>query len=268
LMTENLEIVGIPRVTLQTTADAPAANWLVRLSDVAPNGMVTHVTGAGFNANHVESSEQPIQLVKDKVYTLEIDLHATSWTFEKGHRIRLSVNNAQWPMIWPSPYNMTTTVRSDDDSRSFLKLPVLTDPTPLAKPFSKPGANPRLADYKSIASETPSGYPETKKVVRNERTGSTTIYATNSGSYQYPWGVHRWKESITSRLSDDAPANASVQSAHELSVELENRVLTWRSVLDFTSDERTFFYRYKRTLEEDGKVIREKEWTEDIPRAW
>jgi predicted acyl esterase len=268
LMTENLEIVGFPRVTLRTTVDAPAANWLVRLSDVAPNGMVTHVTGAGFNANHVESSEHPIQLVKDKVYTLEIDLHATSWTFEKGHRIRLSVNNAQWPMIWPSPYNMTTTVRSDDDGRSFLELPVLSDPTPLAKPFPKPGDRPRLEGFKSIASETPSGYPETKEVVRNERTGTTTIYATNSSSYQYPWGVHRRVESITSSLSDDRPANASVKSAYEMSVELENRVLTWRSVLDFTSDEKTFFYRYKRTLEENGQVIREKEWAEDIPRAW
>jgi predicted acyl esterase len=268
LMAENLEIVGIPRVTLQTTADAPAANWLVRLSDVAPNGMVTHVTGAGFNANHVESSERPILLVKDKVYTLEVDLHATSWMFEKGHRIRLSVNNAQWPMIWPSPYNMTTTVRSDDDARSFLELPVLTDPTPLAKPFAKPGATPRLEGYKSIFSETPSGYPETKDVVRNERTRTTTIYATNSGSYQYPWGVHHREESITSRLSDDAPANASVQSSHELSVELENRVLKWSSVLDFTSDENTFFYKYKRILEEDGKVIREKAWAEEIPRAW
>jgi hypothetical protein len=207
-------------------------------------------------------------LVRDKVYTLEVDLHATSWTFEKGHRIRLSVNHAQWPMIWPSPYNMTTSVRSDDDARSFLELPVLTDPTPLAKPFAKPGATPRLEGYKSIFSETPSGYPETKDVVRNERTRTTTIYATNSGSYQYPWGVHHREESITSRLSDDAPANASVQSSHELSVELENRVLKWSSVLDFTSDENTFFYKYKRILEEDGKVIREKAWAEEIPRAW
>jgi hypothetical protein len=62
-------------------------------------------------------------------------------------------------------------------------------------------------------------------------------------------------ESITSRLSDDAPAKASVQSMHELSVELENRVLTWRSVLDFSSDEKTFFYRYKRTLEENGQNL-------------
>jgi len=253
---------------LQTTVDAPAANWLVRLSDVAPNGMVTHITGAGFNANHVESAEHPIQLTKDKVYTLEIDLHATSWTFEKGHRIRLAVNNSQWPMIWPSPYNMTTTLRSDDHGTSFLKLPVLTNPTPLAKPFPKPVTGPELDGYKSIASETPSGYPEIKEIVRNERTRTTTVFATNSGSYQYPWGVHHNVDSITSKVSDDDPANASVQSSHALTVELENKTLKWTSALDFTSDEKTFFYRYKRTLEEDGKVIREKKWEEDIPRIW
>jgi len=268
MMTESLEIIGVPRVTLQTTVDAPAANWLVRLSDVAPNGMVTHITGAGFNANHVESAEKPIQLVKDKIYTLNIDLHVASWTFEEGHRIRLSVNNAQWPMIWPSQYSMTTTIRSDDTGKSFLNLPVLTNPTPLAKPFPRPVAGPELEGYKSLYSETPSGYPETREVVRNERTGTTTIYATNSGSYQYPWGVHHNVQKITSKVSDGAPANASVKADYVMTIELEDRVLKWSSILDFTSDEKMFFYRYRRILEENGKVVRKKEWEEDIPRAW
>ena len=50
--------------------------------------------------------------------------------------------------------------------------------------------------------------------------------------------------------------------------QLENRVLKWTGILDFTSDEKTFFYRYKRILEENGHVIKEKEWAEDIPRIW
>ena len=75
-------------------------------------------------------------------------------------------------------------------------------------------------------------------------------------------------DSITTRVSDDNPANASVQTHYETSVELENRVLKWTGILDFTSDEKTFFYRYKRILEENGKVIKQKEWSEDIPRMW
>jgi hypothetical protein len=35
-----------------------------------------------------------------------------------------------------------------------------------------------------------------------------------------------------------------------------------------SEDEKTFFYKYKRILEKNGKVIKEKEWVEDIPRLW
>ncbi len=267
-VTDSVEIMGIPQVTLQTSTDAPAANWFVRLSDVAPNGMVTHITGAGFNANHVESSEKPIRLIKDKIYSIQIDLHVTSWTFQKGHKIRISINNSQWPTIWPSPYAMTTTIRSNDKGKSFLKLPVLINPTPLAKPFPKPEAAPKLDGYRTIAAGTPSGYAELKEAVRNESTGTTSVLSTNSGSDRYPWGVHHYTQSLTHIASDDEPANSSVRSTYTISVEQEGRILKWTGILDFSSDEKTFFYQYKRVLEKNGKVIREKEWIEDIPRLW
>ena len=256
-------------MTLQTSTDAPAANWFVRLSDVAPNGMVTFVTGAGFNANHVESSEKPIRLTKDKIYTLNIDLHVTSWTFQKGHKIRLSVNNAQWPMIWPSPYPMTTSIMSNDKLKSFLKLPVPIKPTPLAKPFPKPVACPlKLDGYETIATGTDSGYPEIADIMRDESTRTTTILAKNSGSEKYPWGIHHYTQLVKYIANDDNPANSSVQSIYTISVELKDRILKWTSILDFSSDEKTFFYKYKRILEKNGKVIKEKEWVEDIPRLW
>lgn len=268
-ITESLAIIGIPQVTLQTATDAPAANWFVRLSDIAPNGMVTFITGAGFNANHVESSEKPIRLTKDKIYTLNIDLHVTSWTFQKGHKIRISVNNAQWPMIWPSPYPMTTSIRSNDKLKSFLKLPVPIKPTPLAKPFPKPVAGPpKLDGYETIAEGTVSGYAEIADIVRDERTRTTTILAKNSGSDQYPWGIHHYSESVTYIANDDKPANSSVLSTYTISIEQKDRILKWTGILDFSSDEKTFFYKYKRILEKNGKVIKEKEWVEDIPRLW
>jgi predicted acyl esterase len=267
-VTDSVEIMGIPQVTLQTSTDAPAANWFVRLSDVAPNGMVTQITGAGFNANHVESSEKPIRLIKDKIYTIQIDLHVTSWTFEKGHEIRISINNSQWPMIWPSPYAMTTTIRSNDKGRSFLKLPVLVNPTPLAIPFPKPEAAPKLDGYGTISAGTPSGYAELEEVVRNESTGTTSVLSTNSGSDKYPWGVHHYTQSLTHIANDDKPANSSVRSTYTISVEQEGRILKWTGILDFSSDEKTFFYEYKRVLERNGKMIKEKVWVEDIPRLW
>ena len=44
---EDIEILGFPKALLRGSADAPLANWFARLSDVAPDGQVTLVTGAG-----------------------------------------------------------------------------------------------------------------------------------------------------------------------------------------------------------------------------
>jgi predicted acyl esterase len=57
------------------------------------------------------------------VVDLNIEMHFTSWVFPKGHRIRVAVNNAQWPMFWPTPYAMKTTLRLGNEA-SRLLLPV------------------------------------------------------------------------------------------------------------------------------------------------
>jgi len=42
---QDVEILGFPRAILHVSADAPLANWIVRISDVAPNGTVTQGPG-------------------------------------------------------------------------------------------------------------------------------------------------------------------------------------------------------------------------------
>lgn len=264
---DSLEILGFPKVILQTSVNAPSANWIVRLSDVAPNGMVTLITGAGFNATHYKSSEQPSTLVPDSLYTLNIELHATSWTFRKGHKIRLAINNALWPMIWPSPYPMTTTLHSEETQPSFLKLPI---PPPsvenLKTPFFKPVEDPELSNYKSIASETLSGYAEIKEVIRNEHNQTTTLIATNSGSDQYPWGIGHYSQSITHMVNDNDPAKTRLESTYSISVEKEEHLMKWTGILYFSSDENFYYYDYTRKLEDNGTLIRQKNWNEKIPR--
>ncbi len=55
VLTEDMAILGLPRVSLRVAADAPLADWFVRLSDVAPDGRVTMVTGAGINGAQRDS---------------------------------------------------------------------------------------------------------------------------------------------------------------------------------------------------------------------
>src|SRR6185312_14315020 len=67
VLTEDLAILGLPQVMLQVAADAPLADWFVRLSDVAPDGRVTLVTGAGINGAQRNSMAAPEALVPGKL---------------------------------------------------------------------------------------------------------------------------------------------------------------------------------------------------------
>jgi len=263
---EELEILGMPRATLQVSADAPHANWFVRLSDVAPDGTVTQVAGAGFNGTHRESAENPSKLVPGEPFELEIEMHFTSWVFPKGHRMRFAVNNAQWPMLWPTPYPMTTTLQLGGKSASRLVIPVVPPgewPTPN---FLPPAKDPRLPGFETLDAGNVSGYGEISSINRNPKTRTTTVKAMNASGSRFPWGTERFEEKIEHETNDDHPEATSVHGTYRTTVELEDRTLSWESAMSFRSDLKNFYYKYTRRLLKDGKLIREKNWEDTIPR--
>jgi putative CocE/NonD family hydrolase len=265
-LSEDTEILGLPRAVLQVAASATRANWFVRLSDIAPNGTVTLVAGAGFNGTHRNSARDPEDIVPGEVFPLDIEMHFASWVFPKGHRIRLSVNNSQWPMLWPTPQAMTTTLHLGGEDGSHLVLPVVP-PGPSTSPnFRPPAESPKLPGFESLDTGTSSGYGEISSVDRNPQTGEVTITATNSGAYRYPWGSEAYRETIEHRTSDAHPENTAVRGSHRMEVTLEDRVLVWEAELSFTSDHDNFYYQYTRRLHENGELVREKTWSDTIPR--
>jgi hypothetical protein len=92
------------------------------------------------------------------------------------------------------------------------------------------------------------------------------VLATNSGERVFPWGTQRYRETIEHRSSDPHPENTAVIGTHRLETELDGRLLLWEADLSFTSDFDNFYYRYSRRLSENGRKLREKTWTETIPR--
>jgi hypothetical protein len=261
---DDLEILGLPKAMLQVAADARHANWFVRLSDVAPDGTVTQVAGAGFNGTHRNSARAPESLEPGEAFPLEIDMHFTSWVFPEGHRIRFAVNNAQWPMLWPTPYAMTTDLTLGAGSRVLLPVvPAGDRPAPV---FLPPDDSPSLPGFETLDAGTSSGYGEISSVDRNPQTGEVTVTATNSGGSRYPWGTETYRETIEHRSSDAHPDNTSVIGSHRMEVALDERTLLWEAELSFRSDRHNFYYEYTRRLSENGEQLREKTWTDTIPR--
>ena len=262
-LTEDLEILGLPHATLTVAANATRANWFARLSDIAPDGTVTQVAGAAMNGTHRDSAREPKALVPGEPFTLDIEMHFTSWVFPKGHRIRLAVNNAQWPMLWPTPEPMTTELRLGTSRLSLPVVPFEQRPVP---DFLPPAKDPEYPGYETLASGTTSGYGEISSVDRNPQTGVAVAKATNEGGTRYPWGTERTFETIRYEVKDDAPGDAQVLGTHRMEVELPGRKLVWDAELSFRSDRQNFLYSYRRRLTENGKLLREKTWTQTIPR--
>ena len=260
----DVEILGFPRAQLTVAADATRANWIARLSDVAPDGTVTQVTGAAMNGTHRVSAREPRAVVPGEAFELDIEMHLTSWVFRKGHRIRLAISNAQWPMLWPTPEPMTTELKL---GASRLSLPVIPfEPRPVPG-FLPPSQNdPQYAGVQSLDAGTVSGYGEISSVERNPQTGTVVVKATNASATRYPWGTERSKETIRHEVDDNAPADAGATGTHRMEVELPGRTLVWDAELSFRSDRENFFYTYRRRLTENGKLVRERTWRETIPR--
>ena len=263
---ENVEILGFPRASLTASADAPLAHWFVRLSDVSPDGSVSLITGAAQNGGHLRSAKEPEPLVPGKAYPFDVDMHFTSWVFPKGHRIRLSVGNAQWPMFWPTPYAMTTRLHLGGSKPTHLVLPVVPHETRPIPSFLDPAEDPEFPGYRSIGSGTVSGYSELAKVERDEQLGTARVVLENDTATEYPWGVVEYSERITHATNDLNPANTSVVGEYTITVRLPERVLAFKGVIDFQSDRENFHLVYTRRLHRDGELIREKTWRETFAR--
>jgi hypothetical protein len=251
---------------MHVSASAPRANWFARLSDVAPDGRVTLITGAGVNGAHRESATDPAPLVPGEIYPLDVEMHYTSWVFPEGHRIRLSVANAQWPMFWPSPDPMTTTLHLGAEAGTRLVLPVVA-PHPRPRPeFLAPVEDPSLAGYATVERGTTSSYSELDRVERDIESGTATVVLTNRTAYSYPWGIHETDERITHRTNDLHPELSSVVGDYAITVRLEDRILRFQGVLEFSSDRESFHFEYTRRLERDGEPVRERSWRRSFAR--
>jgi hypothetical protein len=263
----DVEILGLPRARIRVSADVPLAHWFVRLNDVAPDGTVTLVASAGFNGAHRDSARDPRPLEPGKPFLLEIEMHFTSWVFPEGHQMRLAVGNAQWPMLWPTPYPMTTSLYLGGADATRLMLPVVP-PGERPRPSFLPPVTEKLSlpGFESLDTGTTSGYGEISSIDRNPQLGTTRVTATNDSAARYPWGEERNTEIIVHEAEDGHPETTSVRGEYSTTVTLPDRTLRWESRVQFRSDGKNFYYTGVRRLLKGGVLLREKTWEQTIPR--
>lgn len=256
-LTEDLAILGTPEAHLNASATAPLADWIARLSDVAPDGSVTMVTGAGLNGAQRDSWSEPVDLEPGRTYRLKIGMHFTSWVFPRGHRVRMAVSNAQWPMMWPTPYAMTTSLAIGGEQATRLVLPGV--------PLKSPAAPLEFTAVGGAGAVPP---PTDEWITERDHFHQSAkwIWRTPESDAEFPWGHVKRKHLIEFDVEDAHPENAKSHGEGEIDVETGKRALAWRYVFDLRSDVRSFYYEYTRTLSENGRVVRTKTWKETLAR--
>ncbi|NKC14863.1 MAG: CocE/NonD family hydrolase [Gammaproteobacteria bacterium] len=137
----DVPIVGAPVLHARFAADAPVAQLAVRLCDVWPDGRSTRITYTVLNLTHHSSHEQPEALAPGRQNPCTLRMDDVAYKVPAGHRLRLSLSTAYWPLIWPSPTAVSVTL---DLAEAGLHIPLLPDEAQAAQPFAPAVSAPPL----------------------------------------------------------------------------------------------------------------------------
>ena len=259
---ERLEILGAPVADLELAVDRPVALIAARLSDVAPDGAATRVSYGLLNLTHRESHEHPTALQPGQRYRVRVQLNDVAQSFPAGHRIRLALSTAYWPIAWPAPEPVTLTLYA---GASALTLPVRPpDPADAALP-----PLPAVETAPALP-VTALGPARTERIVHHSVTGgnATLEWTQDSGPHRYDdidLTVHTVAaDRFTIRPDDPLSARAEVAWTVRLARgdwRVETRT---RTVLTATRD--TFELVAALEALEGDTPVHEQRWERSIPR--
>ncbi len=172
-LTERLEILGAPAVILSVRPRSTEAQVAVRLCDVAPDGSSRRVTYGLLDLTHRDGHARRGLLEPGRPISVRIVLDDVAHAFAPGHRVRVAVSTAYWPVAWPLPGKRAVEVVPEG---SALHLPVRRSSTDddLLSPFEEPegapaydgGDHPDPPPFRSVHRD-----PETGRTVVTQRFG-------------------------------------------------------------------------------------------------
>ena len=111
---QDMDIVGAPRLTLRLSSNHPQGQIAVRLNHVHPDGASARITYGVLNLSHRDSAEDPTAMPQGEVVEVALNLDHIAYRVPKGHKVRVSISTAYWPLIWPAPQATTVTLQGGE----------------------------------------------------------------------------------------------------------------------------------------------------------
>ncbi|WP_274426151.1 CocE/NonD family hydrolase [Chelativorans sp. YIM 93263] len=258
---EDLEMLGNPVVDLEIASDKPVAQVALRLSDVLPDGRATRITYGLLNLTHRDSDEHPEPLQPGRFYKVWMRLNGLAQRIPAGHRLRLSLSSAYFPLVWAPPEQASLTVRT---ASSRLRLP----------------ERPRRGEgvIRDLGEAEGSPAPEVQRInpprhawrlVRDLVEDRSTLEVVNDqGSFRIPeidLVVRRNTEEWYSFRDADFNSLRGV-SYTERELRRDDWHISTTTRTELTSDAENFYIHARLDAYEDDRRIFSDNWDEKIPR--
>jgi hypothetical protein len=186
-----------------------------------------------------------------------IDLEATSWAVEAGHRLRLSIAGSDWPNAWPPPSAGHLDV---DRSSLRLLLPVLDGDPPVVEPPALTPARPGAAG--------PVRDPGVVWRYEHDVLAATAAAVVASGADYEAGSGSRVHERYDGRVEVgiDDPARARAEGRVAFRVEWPEAGCEVVSHLVVQSDASAYEVDLELAANLDGARFASRLWHERIPR--
>ena len=257
-LSDDMDIVGAPSLTLRLASDRPQAQIAVRLNHIHPDGAATRITYGVLNLSHRRSAADPEPMVPGTEEEITLALDHIAYRVPRGHRLRVSISDAYWPLLWPSPEKTRLTL-----SAGHIDLPLR--PSGDADEYAFPP--PDAAD----PWQTEELRPETH--VRRQETDMVTGIQTlvieddfgkvrdaDHGLVAGSIARERWS------IHPDDPLSAKGECHWTEEMERDDIRLRTETTCNMTSDATTFHLTARLEAYENDKLVYARDVTETIPR--
>lgn len=98
-----IEWTGLVQAELFVSSSAPDSDFIVRVSDVYPDGRSILIMDMVRRARYREGFDKEVFMEPDKTYRIAFDVGWTSQIFAAGHRVRITVASTGAPFYEPQP---------------------------------------------------------------------------------------------------------------------------------------------------------------------
>ena len=148
-----------------------------------------------------------------------------------------------------------------------LRLPVVPAADVSATPCQLPALDARDNDKAKFGKYLIDSDPVSRGV-RDDATGDSIFTTTDESAWQIGRNHYQSSENYRWQVNDARPAQAQYQGQRRNVFTIDGRVIDLATEAHIQSDATHFHVSFTKTLRQNGSVVREKTWTDSIPRHY